>query len=52
MGVNRNTCAWIPMVPLDRIWTDADVYKHLNLTREDIELVENTKLNGYKDLYV
>jgi hypothetical protein len=29
----KDTCKWIPMVPLDRIWTDDAVCAHLNIDR-------------------
>ncbi len=35
---------WVPLVPLDRIWDDDEVYKYFNLTEEMIQKVENKKL--------
>jgi hypothetical protein len=32
---------FIPEVPFNKIWTDADVYKHFGLTAEEIEYVES-----------
>ena len=29
--INKTTCSWIPLVPLDRIWTNTSVEKFLNL---------------------
>ena len=33
---------------LDKIWTDEQIYKYLKLTSEEIELVKNTEIIGYK----
>ena len=48
-NISKETCKWIPMPPLNRIWTDDEVYKHFNLLQEDIELINNTTINNYKD---
>jgi hypothetical protein len=32
--ISEHTLAWIPLVPLDRTWTDAKVRAHLHLPRE------------------
>lgn len=32
---------FIPKVPLDRSWTDKEIYKHFNLTQEEIDYVES-----------
>ena len=29
--ISENTCLWIPLVPLDRIWTDEAVCEHLDI---------------------
>ena len=49
---NKNTCLWIPLVPLDKniVWTDEKVYKYFNLTDYEIKLIKNQKINGYVDL--
>jgi site-specific DNA-methyltransferase (adenine-specific) len=39
--ISTKTCKWIPLVPLDRIWTDTDVYKHFKLSDDDIKIVDN-----------
>jgi site-specific DNA-methyltransferase (adenine-specific) len=46
----EKTCKWIPLVPLDRIWTNNEIYKYFNLTDEDIALINNTNIIGYKDI--
>jgi hypothetical protein len=38
--INQATCKWIPLVPLDRTWTDNDVYEYFNFTQEQIDLIE------------
>jgi hypothetical protein len=38
--ISKNTCKWIPLVPLDRTWTDNDVYEYFNFTQEQIDLIE------------
>jgi hypothetical protein len=43
----ESTCKWIPLPPLDKEWTDDEVYKHFNLSQEDIQLIEQTNI-GYK----
>ena len=32
---------WIPLVPFDRQWTDKQLYKHFNLSQEEINLIES-----------
>jgi site-specific DNA-methyltransferase (adenine-specific) len=47
-NISENTVKWIPLVPLDRIWTDNEVNKYFNLTEEEIKLVNETKIIGFK----
>jgi site-specific DNA-methyltransferase (adenine-specific) len=42
--ISENTCKFIPLVPLDRIWTDKDVYEHFHLTKEEVALIENSSV--------
>jgi hypothetical protein len=44
------TCKWIPLPPLTKIWSDDKLYKYYNLTEEEINLIKETKIAGYKDL--
>lgn len=37
--VNGDTCKWIPLPPLDRIWSDDDVNAYYNLTVDEIALL-------------
>jgi hypothetical protein len=48
--ISENTCKWIPLPTLDKEWTDDDVYKYFKLTTEEIKLVKETKISGYKDI--
>ena len=34
--ISENTCKWIPLVPLDRKWTDDGVYKFLKIKETDL----------------
>jgi hypothetical protein len=38
--VTPNTLLWIPVVPLNQIWTDTSVYEHFKLTTNEISLCE------------
>ena len=48
--INKITCKWIPLPTLDKEWTDDEVYKYFKLTPEQIKLVKETKISGYKDI--
>lgn len=48
--ISSSTCKWIPLPPLDRIWTDADVYKYYKLSKTQIEFIRNTEITGYKPI--
>jgi len=48
--ISSSTCKWIPLPPLDREWTDDEVYKYFDLSNDEIKLVQDTKIKGYKDL--
>jgi site-specific DNA-methyltransferase (adenine-specific) len=45
--ISENTCKWIPLPPLDRIWTNKKIYKYYKLNNDDIELIKNAKIYGY-----
>lgn len=49
-NISSDTCKWIPLPKLDRVWTDKEVYKHFKLSNEQIKLVKNAKIVGYKDI--
>ena len=47
--INEHTCKWIPLVPLDRQWSDKQIYNYFKLSEDDILLIKNTKIVGYKE---
>ena len=47
--INGSTCKWIPLLPLDRKWTDKKIFKYLKLNKEDIKLINETLVVGYID---
>ena len=48
--INETTCKWIPLPPLDKEWSDEEIYKYFKLTEDEIKLITDTKIIGYKDL--
>lgn len=48
--ISESTCKWIPLPPLNKEWTDDEVYKHFNLSEDDIKLINETNIVGYKDI--
>jgi len=48
--ISNNTCKWIPLPPLDKVWDDEEVYKYFKLEEDDIKLIKETKINGYNDI--
>ena len=48
----ESTCKWIPLPPLNQNWTDNDVYEYFKLKPDDIKLIKETKIIGYKDITV
>jgi site-specific DNA-methyltransferase (adenine-specific) len=49
-SIRTKTLKWIPLVPLDREWTDEKIYEFFNLTDANIKLVNEEKLKGYRSL--
>ena len=47
--ISESTCKWIPLISLDREWTDTEVYKFFKLSNDEIKLIKETKINGYDD---
>lgn len=37
--INKSTIRWIPMVPLDREWTDEKVFEHFGFSDEQITMI-------------
>jgi len=48
--INETTCKWIPLIPLNKEWTDDKVYKYFKLSEDEIKLVKETKVIGYNDI--
>ena len=48
--ISENTCKWIPLPPLDREWNDNEIYKYFKLSNNNIKLIKETKIIGYKDI--
>ena len=47
----ESTCKWIPLPPLlNKEWTDEEVYKHFKLSEDDIKLINDTNIVGYKNI--
>ena len=51
-SVNKDTCKWIPLVPLSTgvIWSDDTVYKYFKLNENEINLINKTNIIGYTNL--
>jgi site-specific DNA-methyltransferase (adenine-specific) len=47
--ISKETCKWIPLPPLDREWNNDKIHEYFKLSKEDIELVQNTKVIGYNN---
>jgi len=47
---NETTCKWILLPPLNKEWTDEEVYKHFKLSEDDIKLINDTNIVGYKNI--
>ncbi|ARF11535.1 restriction-modification methylase [Klosneuvirus KNV1] len=47
---SETTCKWIPLPPLDKLWTDDDVYKHFKLFPDEINIIINAEIDGYKNI--
>jgi site-specific DNA-methyltransferase (adenine-specific) len=48
--ISEATCKWIPLITLDKEWTDNKVYKYFEFSEDEIKLIKETKINGYKDI--
>jgi site-specific DNA-methyltransferase (adenine-specific) len=47
-NIKPGCCKWIPLLPLDRTWSDEGVCEYLGLTKEEIQLVTDSaaKIKG------
>jgi hypothetical protein len=49
---NKNVLSWIPIPPLDRVWTNRDIFEHYGLSAELQTLIIDLKLDGnYSDVF-
>jgi site-specific DNA-methyltransferase (adenine-specific) len=46
--ISADTCKWIPLVPLDKNWTDQLLFEYFEFDEELIGLVNNIKIIGWK----
>ncbi|MAP61382.1 MAG: hypothetical protein CMF82_00270 [Candidatus Marinimicrobia bacterium] len=46
----ESTCKWIPLPPLNKEWTDEEIYQHFKLSEDDIKLINDTNIVGYKNI--
>lgn len=42
-NMNKNTLSWIPLVPLDRQWTDSDLFSIFNLSDNEIGIINRAR---------
>jgi len=49
-NISNTTCKWIPLPPLDKEWTDSDVYQYYKLSEDDIKLISETNIDSYTNL--
>jgi hypothetical protein len=49
-NISSDTCKWIPLPPLNKEWTDEEVYKHFKLSVDDIKLINDINIIGYKNI--
>jgi site-specific DNA-methyltransferase (adenine-specific) len=47
--ISESTCKWIPLPPLNKEWNDEEIYKYFKLSEDEIKLVKETKIIGYKN---
>jgi hypothetical protein len=47
--ISASTCSWIPLPPLNKQWNDDELYKYFKLTEDEINIIKNTKIVGFKD---
>ena len=48
--ISASTCKWIPLPPLNKKWTDDEIYTFFKLSDEDIKLIKDTYVVGYKPI--
>ena len=40
--ISKNTCKWIALVPLNKIWSNEEVYDYFKLTEGEIKFIESS----------
>ena len=50
--ISETTCKWIPLPPLNKEWTDKEIYSFFKLSEDEIKLIKETTISGYKDLII
>ena len=45
--ISEHTLKWIPLVPLDREWTNEEIYKYFKLEEKEMNLIKEIKIIGY-----
>ena len=40
-GAGKSVYKFVPLVPFDKAWTDEELYKLFNLSKEDIAYIES-----------
>jgi site-specific DNA-methyltransferase (adenine-specific) len=40
--ISKNTCKWIALVPLNKIWSNEEVYDYFKLTKGEIKFIESS----------
>lgn len=45
--IQEQSIKWIPLPPLNKEWTDEEVYKYFKLSDDDIKLIKYTNINSY-----
>jgi len=43
---NIDIFKWIPLIPLDRIWTNEELHKYLELDKNIIKFINELTLDG------
>ncbi len=46
---NKNIFKWIPLVPLNKIWSNTEIYKYFNMSDDLIKCIEDIKIEGCYD---
>lgn len=42
-SIKPSTFRWVPRVPLERVWTDQELYEYFALEKKEIDLIEKSK---------